>query len=368
VHTHLQGKPKSFLTKSLKGTSMSQNWTAKERFSATIAGEIPDRPPVAAWTHFVNSENGAQALAEATTQYTKTWGWDWVKINPRATYYAEAFGAQFDPSDYRDVLPRLVSPALDSTSEFGSLEPREARQTPVLAEHLEASLILREALPELPLIHTVFSPLTILFQLVGLDSFLGSWTLYGADPDSAPQHRQVVEADPSALAHALNTITETLSGFVTELLDQGIDGIFFAELGVASLVDRHVFDELARPYDLQVLEAAARGTRILHTCASNSHPEWFADYPIEVIQWDSHAEGNPPLDAEIGHIRLGGVSQQLFGTANTQLIENQTRAARELAKQQPLLLSPNCALPQETTQQNLAAFQKTATTIEEVVA
>lgn len=53
-----------------------------------------------------------------------------------------------------------------------------------------------------------------------------------------------------------------------------------------------MFDELSRPYDSIVLEAASYGKNILHTCGAYAQPEKFNDYRIDGISWDTIAEGN----------------------------------------------------------------------------
>ena len=41
-------------------------------------------------------------------KWQNTYDWDYVKLQPRASYYEEAWGGQFDYNDYEGVLPKVV--------------------------------------------------------------------------------------------------------------------------------------------------------------------------------------------------------------------------------------------------------------------
>lgn len=84
-------------------------WTKKERFEAVLNHELADRPPVSAWRHFTENEHsGADLFVETMLKWQNTYDWDYVKLQPRASYYEEAWGGQFDYNDYEGVLPKVV--------------------------------------------------------------------------------------------------------------------------------------------------------------------------------------------------------------------------------------------------------------------
>lgn len=81
----------------------------KERFEAVLNHELADRPPVSAWRHFTENEHsGADLFVETMLKWQNTYDWDYVKLQPRASYYEEAWGGQFDYNDYEGVLPKVV--------------------------------------------------------------------------------------------------------------------------------------------------------------------------------------------------------------------------------------------------------------------
>ena len=65
-----------------------------------------------AWQHHIGHEYGAEHFAAATLDFVRKWDWDWVKINPRAIYYAEVWDAVYDRDHYDWLIPRTVRTAI----------------------------------------------------------------------------------------------------------------------------------------------------------------------------------------------------------------------------------------------------------------
>lgn len=332
------------------------NWSKQDRFHALLSGERADRPIVSGWRHFIDKEQNAEDLADITISFTKKYDWDWVKINPRATYLAEAWGNQYDYTDYQTVFPRQKSTVIPAAESLWELEVKKAAQTPSLQEHLEAVRKIRQGLPDVPLLQTVFSPLTVLLFIVGRSAYVTK-TVFGIEQpvtlDSLfKEHR-------AAAHHALHAIALTLADYVQELRQAGSDGLFYAVTGTAhpGVFDEARFDEFSRPYDSIVLEAASYGKNILHTCGAHSQPEKFNDYRIDGISWDTAAEGNPGLDANLKATKVGGVDHELFAANDIAQIRKQAKEALTLMKDQPFILSPNCAIPLNVTDEALEQFK-----------
>lgn len=334
------------------------SWTKHDRFTATLSGQLADRPPVTAWRHFVESENDAASLADATEAFTRAWDWDWVKLNPRATYYAEAWGSVFDPTDYRDVLPRQRRAAVATAADLGAIGVLRPADVPALREQLTAARLVRSALPDVPVTQTVFSPLSVLLQLAGLPLYTGG-SIYGASPSLTVG--ELLSTDRSAVHRALHAIAHTLGDYVAGLLSSeiGVDGIFYAVTGTASpgLVDEATFRELSRPYDEVVLEAASGAHRILHTCGPASNPRWFDEFPVDAVHWDQHAAGNPGVDLSLRAAVVGGVDHTLFGAHEHAAIVEQARAALARTHERPFLLTPACSLPITVDDASLKALR-----------
>ena len=71
---------------------MADQMTLWERVRATLTGGDIDRPPISMWRHFPSQESTAQGLADAMIGFQNEYDWDFVKINPRASYHGEDWG------------------------------------------------------------------------------------------------------------------------------------------------------------------------------------------------------------------------------------------------------------------------------------
>src|SRR2546421_8262672 len=131
----------------------------KQRLRAALAGQPVDRIPYAMWWHDFGREWSAEGLADATVENYRKYGWDLVKLNPRATYYAEAWGSRYEATG--SSPPRLLSHALQRIDELAELPDVDPTRG-VFAEQLDALRRVVAAIgSEVDIIQTVFNPLTI---------------------------------------------------------------------------------------------------------------------------------------------------------------------------------------------------------------
>src|SRR2546423_397190 len=84
----------------------------------------------------------------------RAYDWDFIKLNPRATYFAEAWGNVYEqPSDQRQ--PRLTTAAVSRASDLGKIEPASPTEG-VFGEHLQAlSSLVREVGRDVDIVHTI---------------------------------------------------------------------------------------------------------------------------------------------------------------------------------------------------------------------
>jgi uroporphyrinogen decarboxylase len=322
----------------------------RAEFSALLRGESTRRFLTSAWQHFVGDEYDPVRFATATVNFNRTWDWDWVKINPRAVYYSEAWGSVFDHDDYAGVVPRQVSAVIADVADLAKIRPLDPRTNPVLSEHIASARLIREQLHDRAVIQTVFSPLSVLLQLAGLplypgDEVAGTTTQFTRD--------DLLQTDPELTLTALAAVARTFADYVALLVapvdegGAGLDGIFYAVTGTPSGdFDRQAFDKYSRPYDLQVLEAVGDARVVLHTCRANSHPEWFTGYRIDALHWDQFQPGNPALDTDFGVTVVGGVNYELFASGGDRSeVAAQLEATLAAPLRRPFLLAPSCTIP-----------------------
>lgn len=330
-------------------------WTKKARFETLLDGKKADRPIVSGWHHFLAHEQTATDLAEATIRFAKKFDWDWIKINPRATYLAETFGNVYDFGDYEWVFPKQVHAVIQKESDLAKIKQVRVHDSEPLKEQIEAVRLIREGLVDTPIIQTLFSPLTILMFLTGHSSYYNQ-TMYGSE--TSLNFNKLIEDNPSAVHRALHHIAETMAEYVTELEAVGVDGLFYATTGTAhpKLFDEATFNAFSRPYDEIVLEAVKKGKTILHTCGPYADPKRFNDYPVSGISWDTKAEGNPEVDVSLKKTKVAGVDHQLF-EKDIETIQAQSKKALHEVKDEPFLLVPNCAVSVNASDEALFALR-----------
>jgi uroporphyrinogen decarboxylase len=334
-----------------------------ERVAAALAGRDVDHPPVSAWRHFVGRETNADDLAAAMVEYQRTYGWDWVKVNPRATYFAEAWGNTYDFDRYVSVVPMASNVVLRSVGDLEKLKPVDPAGG-AFGEQLEAlDRIRRDLDGDAPIIQTVFSPLSVIAWLTGGPS---GFDLPGL-PSSLPLLRAAIDEQPDLLEQALDAVTETLAAYARTTVQAGADGIFYAIVRLAreGVLSREEYARFGRPYDLRVLDAISDAAlNVLHICGDHVYFDAITDYPVHAISWSADSAGNPSFAEAAtmtGAALMGGVDEIVTlpsGTpADVTQAVNRTLAATGGRR---TLIAPGCSTDDRTSPDNLLALRDAA--------
>jgi uroporphyrinogen decarboxylase len=199
-------------------------------------------------------------------------------------------------------------------------------------------LVVQELGEEVPVLQTVFSPITVGSYLVGRDK------------------RRVVRElrqHPEVVLPALEKVLDALLDFTRKSVEAGAAGVFYAISGYATrrAVPEAEYRELLLPFDRQVLSAlpAAAWFNVLHLCGSNLNFELARKLPAQAISWSVHNQGNPSLSEgreRTGRAVMGGVGQRtpLLGDA-ARKVEQEVRAAVADTGGRGLLVAPGCSVP-----------------------
>ncbi|MHB8612794.1 MAG: uroporphyrinogen decarboxylase family protein [Candidatus Dormibacteraceae bacterium] len=321
--------------------------TGRERVQAAIAMGVADRPPVGAWGHTYREEWSPEDLASITVERARQFGWDFVKFQPRASSFAEAFGSVYKPAGHRLKGPVLVSaavPDLESWRSVRLLSPR------ALDDQVESiGLVAKELGDDVPVIQTVFSPITVGGYLVGKS-----------------QSRVVRELrkHPDLVRPALQRIADGLVDFSRRSVEAGAAGIFYAISGYAGrgVMPEAVYRDLVLPFDLSVLSRlpVEAWFNVLHLCGSNLNFDLARDMPAQVVSWSIHNQGNPSLvegRTLVDRAVMGGLGQRaslLYGPPSE--VEAEARRAVAETGGRGLLLAPGCSVPPRAKDVNLAAM------------
>ena len=323
----------------------------QERVRAALAGQPVDRPPVSFWGHDFFREWSPRDLAAYTVEFQRRHDHDFVKLNPRSTYYYEAWGNTYDRPD-EPRQPRMLSNAVHSASELASLPEIDPGSGP-FGEQTEAlRLVVGELGGEADVVQTVFSPLSVAGRLAGEDvSGLRRWAV----------------EDPAAVHTGLATITRVLARYAAQSVEAGAAGIFFATTDWATrdIADEDFYREFGRPYDLQVLQAVRSAPfNIVHVCRGNNLLDLTLDYPCAAFNWATTDPGNMSLREALSRTKkavIGGIDQRAVSTAPAEQIVAQARAALEETGGRRFMLGAGCAIspltPPETIDAVIAAVR-----------
>jgi uroporphyrinogen decarboxylase len=321
---------------------------ARERVAAALRGERVDRVPFAVWRHFYPDENqGAAQLAETTVAFTKRHHLDLVKYNPRAHYHAEPWGTTYA---YRGSShPTLVRYAIGARDDWSRIASKSLDE-PAFRELVDGLRLVRRALPAVPLLATIFTPLGVLERLAGHERV-------SAD----------IERRPEAVLGALEAVADTFAALAAACCEVA-DGIFLATTNWARAdgLARGVYGRFGTPFDLRVL-AGARGAplNVLHVCGERAYVVDLARYPVAAVSWNSWLRGNPNiaafLDAVPDRGAIGGLSDGAFASDDGALARReaadglaQTRGVRWLA-------AGGCTIPVESRAKAIDAAYEAVT-------
>jgi len=319
--------------------------SGRERILAAVRGEPVDRAPIALWRHFPQQDQKAETLARAHIDFQQRWGWDFLKVTPASGYYGDDWGLRAgyrpNPEGVRHITDRPVKRPAD----WGRLKVLDVTAG-VYGRELHALHLIREALPHDLILSTVFSPLTIARTLAG-DQALLRYLRESADD----------------LHRGLEVITDVTARFAAETLAAGADGVFFAtQCATAAYLTVEEYEEFGRPYDLRVLEAAARAQiRVLHIHGTDIMFDALTDYPVEVINW--HDRRTPPSLAEARHrfsgCLAGGLHEwETLLQGSPGEIAAQVRDAVAQTGGRGHIVAAGCVIPVDTSEDRLGAARR----------
>ncbi|MDO4913439.1 MAG: uroporphyrinogen decarboxylase family protein, partial [Bifidobacteriaceae bacterium] len=322
---------------------------------------------VSAWQHLVGYEYGAQTFADAYVDFVKKWDWQWVKVNPRACYYAEAWGSQYDKNNYAGyIIPKKIKARINNSDDVNSISKLDVTTNSSFVEAFEAVKTIRERLQDRAVVQTLFSPLSVLLQLADLP-------LYPGDEYATPEVSidDVIFSQPKVAKQALQAITDTLVDYAVRLVTPveqggaGLDGIFYAVTGTVSddYFDAARYAEFSKPYDQVIIDAVHKAnphaTVILHTCRSHSHPEWFDTLGVEAIHWDQYAQGNPHADIALRSTPVAGANFREFDPdKSAEQVQKDIEETIRLRGSQPFLLAPSCTVTTPANESSLDVLSK----------
>ena len=163
---------------------------------------------------------------------------DLVKVTPASSFSIKDWGAEDVWEGHTEGTRRYTKRVIQKPQDWERLPVLD----PAKADHLSGQMSclrqIRSALgPDVPLLQTIFNPLSQAKNLAGGDVLIAHLRLY-----------------PEAVLKGLQTIAETTRRFVEAASETGIDGIFYAvqhaQAGLLTLDEYKTFGLSHRPEDL----------------------------------------------------------------------------------------------------------------------
>jgi uroporphyrinogen decarboxylase len=314
-----------------------------QRIEAAMRGDPVDRTPISLWRHWPDYDQDPRALAEVMVRWQRDWDFDLVKFMPTGTYSIEDWGAQTVYKPTPNGTRTITKPAVADAAQWPKLERLDVTRG-YFAQQTEALGAAARALQDsVPILQTVFSPLTTARKLAGEGIF------------------EDMRSQPGLFEAGLEIITEATCEFARQSLQAGAHGLFLASQ--CSSLDVMTEDEYRRfgmKHDLQVLAAVRPAARfnMLHVHGTNTMFDLMASYPVEMLNWHDR-RAQPSLreaKTRYGGLLVGGIDELatlLDGPA--QRIEAELADAVAQTGGRRLLLGPGCVCPIATPQTHLRA-------------
>jgi uroporphyrinogen decarboxylase len=315
--------------------------TARARVRAAIAGQPVDRPPVSLWQHFPERDQTAADLTAATIDWQRRFGFDLVKFMPPGDYPIIDWGGVTVYEGARGGTRTTKRFPISSERDWNSLKPLDVREG-FNGQIIDAVGRTRSVLePDVPLLHTIFSPLTVAMKL---------------SDARAVEHSR---SNPDDLRNALEVIAEVTRHCVESSRLAGADGFFFAtQCADETVMSVDAYREFGLPFDLAVLEAIPRDAIVLfHLHGSRPMLELQAEYPVHILNWHDRRARPSLRDGRLlsGRCVAGGIDEQAIASASAEAVAAEVSDAIATTDGRGLIVAPGCVIPIDTPAANIMA-------------
>jgi uroporphyrinogen decarboxylase len=319
--------------------------THHERLQACLAGESPDRTPVALWRHFPVDDQSPATLAAATLQWQTMYDFDLVKVTPASSFCVKDWGVDDVWEGHTEGTRRYTKRVITHPSDWECL-PELDPSAPHLAGQLECLRFVRAGLdPETPMLQTIFSPLAQAKNLAGNDTLIAHLRLY-----------------PEAVLKGLETIAHTTRRFVEAALETGIDGIFYAvQHAQATLLSLNEYKTFGLPFDQRVIEPAkSHWLHMLHLHGREIHFPLPASLHFPIINWHDRETAPNLAEAQTRFtgVVCGGLRQDTLVYRDQAEVQKEAKEAIQQTRGHQFILSTGCVVPVIAPHGNIRAARE----------
>jgi uroporphyrinogen decarboxylase len=317
--------------------------TKRERVLAAVARKPVDRPPVSFWRHAPAIDHDARQLAVTMLAFQARWDLDFIKVMSSGVYCVEDWGCQVAYRGSPGGAKECTRHAVVSIGDWAAIKPLDPG-TGALGRELEVvRRIAAERHDDAPILHTIFSPLTIARKLAG-ERVQGD----------LHAHREAVEP-------ALEAITATMERYAAAALEAGADGLFVATQAATgeafTAAESSQFDE---PGLRRILQSAGSRSAftLLHVHGKDIYFDRLAGLSAHAINWHDRVT-SPSLGearrrfpgAVVGGLDEWRTLRRGSAAAITAEVEDAVRQTDGVG----LIVAPGCVLPLDVADPSLEA-------------
>ena len=285
---------------------------------------------------------------EATIRFHQGRDFAFWKIGPRSSYGIRDHGARDEFAGDRLGRPAYLNRVV--------MEPADWRRLRVLdpeagwqGQVLRAAAAIAAAAPSgVPVLMTVFSPLTQAKNLCGADAL----------PDHWRHGRQELLA-------GLEVLAESTRRFVRKLRTLPVHGLFYAIQECGDPVIGPDYAAVCGALDAALLTENGYAQNLLHLHGAIADFDAFTRYPVATLHWDEAASG---ISLEAGAARFSGVVSGGIAWPEPEVAEpiEELRRRRDAVLQRMagrrFLLSASCVIPWQAGDAEIDACRPRAAT------
>jgi len=315
--------------------------SSRERLHAAMHGLEMDRPPVSLWRHFPEEDQTADGLAGATLRWQDQFEFDFIKFMPPGDYPTIDWGAESRYEGSPGGTRTTTAVPFNSAEDWKRLTSVDV-ETGFNRTMLDAVRVTRQRLdPDVPLLQTIFAPLTIAMKL------------------SNGQAIQHLHTHPDLMAEALVTIANVTRAMLKRSMEHGADGVFFAtQCADESIMPEQEYRQLALPFDLQVLAALPPDAFLMvHLHGAKPFLGLSDALPPGMLNWHDRRFGPPlqEIQSQTGRCVAGGINEQSIVTDDAEIVSAGVVEAIEQNASRSVVVSPGCVIPINTPEETVAA-------------
>jgi uroporphyrinogen decarboxylase len=322
--------------------------THRQRIETCLSGNLPDKTPIALWRHFPVDDQAPDDLADAIVGFQNRYDFDLVKVTPASSFCLKDWGVedewQGNPEGTRQYTRRVIH----SPEDWAKLKVLDPYKGSLGNQLTSLKLIIDSLGPDVPVIQTIFNPLSQAKNLLGNDLLLVHLRHY-----------------PEELAFGLKIITESTRKFIDAARHTGMAGIFYAvQHANYQLLSEIEYLKFGKEFDLEILDAVKdHWLNMLHLHGENIMFNLFTDYPVQVINWHDRETYPSLVEAKelFPGVVCGGLQRQATMELSTpKRVFSEAKDAILAAENKRFILGTGCVLQTTTPAVNIKAALQAA--------